>query len=236
MRNLPAGIVQKIWEFAESGGRVLITPESLLGDEYNRQQPFLSRLGIAIEQTRHPKPGTIGAMTQGYDQSFSQDVAFTSGSRQKLRVPLWDGMELETGGVSQKLRLTGDAESIANFSDGGAALARTRTGRGVIYYSAASLTSKSYWRLLDRIFQDANVTRPVRVRDADNPEAWELEARYVVSGKRRLLYVTSHKNGPLNVELQLPPKDTATLFDLRNRTTVESITLPSRETGIYELR
>ncbi|MCZ2078051.1 MAG: beta-galactosidase trimerization domain-containing protein [Bryobacteraceae bacterium] len=236
VRNLPAGIVQKIWEFAESGGRVLITPESLLGDEYNRQQPFLSRLGIAIEQTRHPKPGTIGAMTQGYDQSFSQDVAFTSGSRQKLRVPLWDGMELETGGVSQKLRLTGDAESIANFSDGGAALARTRTGRGVIYYSAASLTSKSYWRLLDRIFQDANVTRPVRVRDADNPEAWELEARYVVSGKRRLLYVTSHKNGPLNVELQLPPKDTATLFDLRNRTTVESITLPSRETGIYELR
>ena len=54
------------------GGRVLVVPESFLGDEYNRPADYLARLGITIRETQRPKPGGLGTMVQGYDQSFSQ--------------------------------------------------------------------------------------------------------------------------------------------------------------------
>ncbi|MEK7406609.1 MAG: hypothetical protein AAB225_16020 [Acidobacteriota bacterium] len=81
MRNIPAEEVAKIREYASRGGRVLIVPESFLGDEYNR--------------------------AQGYDQSFSQDVVFALDAPVRLEgAP--GGLEIQ--GMRQNIEVSGDTQ------------------------------------------------------------------------------------------------------------------------------
>src|SRR6266496_2255318 len=84
VRNIPTEVFEKIFDYAGQGGRVLVVPESFLGNEYNRLTDCLARLGITVRQTRRPKPGSSEAMVQGYDQSFSKAVTFGSGAPEKL--------------------------------------------------------------------------------------------------------------------------------------------------------
>src|SRR5438034_1249209 len=106
-RNIPGEVFEKISEYASQGGRVLVVPESFLGDEYNRPADYLARMGITIRETQRPKPGGLGAMVQGYDQSFSQTVTFADDAPQKLVAAGAEGFgpigELKTGGVRQIL-------------------------------------------------------------------------------------------------------------------------------------
>src|SRR5258708_4791060 len=105
VRNLPREVFEKVSEYASAGGRVLVVPESFLGDEYNRPVDYLARLGVTIRETQRPKPGGLGVMVQGYDQSFSQAPSFADGAPQTLSAAGAEGFgaigELKTGGVRQ---------------------------------------------------------------------------------------------------------------------------------------
>lgn len=234
VRNLPAAVVEAVWKFARAGGLVMITPESLLGDEYNRPRDFLAALGIAVERTERPAPGKVGRMVQGYDQSFAQQVTEVDSAPVKLKP---EGIEAQ--GVRQRLRVPAAARVLHQYPDGSPAVVRLPQDRGAIYYSAASLEERSYARLLEAVFQDAAIARPIRLRHAATEGPWRVEARLPADGRRKLLYAINYLDTPARFRLSPPPGE---LRDLRAPGTEvhlagdAEIEVPARQTAIWEVR
>ncbi|PYU68159.1 MAG: hypothetical protein DMG49_16740, partial [Acidobacteria bacterium] len=241
VRNTPTEVFEKIWDYAVHGGRVLVVPESFLGDEYNRATDHASRLGLIIRQTQRPKPGGVGAMVQGYDQSLSQSVAFVDDTPQKLsptRTEVFGSIDqLETRGIRQIFEAKSDAKILFRYSDGGPAIVQMAVGQGAIYYSGSSLEERSYGRLLEDLFREARVTRPVRLRIIGGGDAWNIEARFAPLGNRKLLYLVNYNSTPKRVRVDAGPGFFSSLLDLRDHHDVQGaeITLPAHQTAIYEM-
>jgi beta-galactosidase len=239
-RNLPAGVAAKIWAYAEQGGRVLVLPESLLGDEYNQPARYLERLGIKIGSTEVPKAGRGRGMVQGYDQSFSERVAYSEGPALTLK-PAGGAVaavgELKTRGVRQSVTASPDSEVLFRYPNGGAAVVRKTLGRGAVYYAAASLEPEAASRLLEYLFGEAGVKRPVRVRPLDGTPQGLVEARFAEAEGRKLLYVVNSGERPVRLRVEAAPELFARLRELRGRTEIEGreIEVPARQTLIYEL-
>jgi beta-galactosidase len=230
-RNVPPDVVARIREYATAGGRVLIVPESLLGDEYNRRADYLTKLGITVRETLRPKAAGGGRMVQGYDQSFSEDVSFDDGASLKLSPGA-----LEARGVRQTIDLAGKIEVLYRRPDGQPAIVRVTLGRGAIDYAACSLEERSYARLLDTLFTEAGVDRSARVVALDGADKSRVEARFARLGPRRLVYVTNFNPRPLRLRVDAGP--VAGLEELRDgrATRGGEIEVPARQTGIYEIR
>jgi len=240
-RNIPSEVFEKISEYAARGGRVLIVPESFLGDEYNRPADYLARLGITVRETQRPKPGGLGAMVQGYDQSFSQAATFADDAPQQLVAAGAEGFgpigELKTGGVRQIFEAKSNAKVLSRYSHGEPAIVQMPAGKGIIYYSGSLLEERSYARLLDAVFRQAGVTRPVRMRRVGGGDAHNIEARFAPLGSRKLLYVVNYNPAPARLGVDAAPGRISHLLDLRDGIEIRGaeITIPPHQTAIYEM-
>ena len=110
-------------------------------------------------------------------------------------------------------------------------------GQGAIYYSGSSLEERSYGRLLEDLFREARVTRPVRLRIIGGGDAWNIEARFAPLGNRKLLYLVNYNSTPKRVRVDAGPGFFSSLLDLRDHHDVQGaeITLPAHQTAIYEM-
>jgi beta-galactosidase GanA len=240
VRNIPPDVVEQIWTYASQGGNVVITPESFLGDEYNHPEDYLKQLGVKVRETQRPAPGGLGSLLQGYDQSFSQHVTFASGRTAILRP---DGSEaaatgaLETQGVQQRIGIDRTAKVLYSYPDGTPAVVRVAIGKGSVYYAAASLTAQSYSRLLDTVFTNAGIQRPIRIQMVNGSTPWKVEARFAPLGKRRLLYVINFNDQPMDLKLKPESGAVEMLHQLRDDKTISSdhIKVEPHQTYIYEL-
>ena len=236
-RNVPTEVATAIWDYASNGGRVLIMPESLLGDEYNRPRNYLEPLGISIRETWRPKPSGTRRMVQGYDQSFSQSVKFTTGAAEKLKPAMPGAAEMEVRGLRQVIETAAGAEVLFRFADRSLAIVRTRLGQGAVDYVAGSLEEQSYASLLDGLFTEAGVGRTVRVRPLDGAGKWKVEARFARLGSRKLLYVTNFNGVAVHLALDAPSVSFTSLRELRDQQAIQGnqITVPAHQTAIYEM-
>jgi len=241
VRNIPSEVFEKISEYASQGGRVLVVPESFLGDEYNRHADYLARLGITIRETQRPKPGGLGAMVQGYDQSFSQAATFANDAPQQLNAAVAEGFgpigELKTGGVRQIFEAKSNAKILARYSHGEPAIVQMPAGKGIIYYSGSLLEEQSYARLLEAVFREAGVTRPVRMRRVGGGDAHNIEARVAPLGSRKLLYVVNYNPAPARLGVDAATGRVNRLLDLRDGIEIRGaeVTVPAHQTAIYEM-
>lgn len=239
VRNVPAGVVTSIRDYVEGGGHVLILPESLLGDEYNRPQPFLAQFGVTVRATERPRAAGSGRMVQGYDQSFAQDVAFGGGASETLTAatPEFAALgRLATAGVRQTVEPAANAQILYRYADGRPAVVRARVGKGVVDYAAASLEEAGYAHLLDVLAGEAGVSRPVRVRPAGEPGK-AVEARFTWLGERRLVYIFNANTQPVRAHVETSEGRVVALTELRGgqHTPGGEVTIPPRQTNIYEL-
>jgi len=241
VRNIPTEVFEKIFDYAVQGGRVLMVPESFLGNEYNRPTDFLARLGIAVRETRRPEPGTLDAMVQGYDQSFSQTVTFGNDAPEKLLPAGTEAFgsigQLEARGVRQNFELQGKAVILFRYPGGGPAVVEMPVEKGAIYYSGASLEERTYARLLDALLDKTGVTRPVHLRALDGRDRWKIEARFARLGNRKLVYIVNFNPVPVRLNIDAPPGFFSDLLDLRDQheTRRGPIAVPARQTAIYEM-
>lgn len=241
VRNIPSDVVKQIWTYASRGGTVVITPESFLGDEYNHPEDYLKRLGLKIRETQRPAPGALGSLVQGYDQSFSQQVLFAHDEGVTLRP---DGSEaaaigtLYTQGVQQHLGIDRNAKVLYSYPNGTPAVVRVAIGKGSVYYAAASLKAQSYSHLLDSLFSEAGIQRPIRAQNLDGSVTWKIEARFAPLGKRKLLYVINFNDRPMGLRLQSKPRPIETLHQLRDDIMIsgDRIEVQPHQTYIYELK
>ena len=229
-RNLPAAVVAKLWDYAAQGGHVVVMPESMLGDEYNRPQPYLTEIGVAVRETARPKATASGRMVQGYDQSFSEAVDFAgAGAEDLLPASSLDLGALKAEGVRQRIEAAPELKVLYRFADGSPAIVSKAMGTGTITYSAVSLNQESYSRLLDSLFESAKITRPLRVR-GKNP----VEARYATLGNRRLLYVVNFENEPVEITVDAAIQS---MQELRGGQSIKGhrVTVPAKQTLIFEV-
>jgi hypothetical protein len=83
-----------------------------------------------------------------------------------------------------------------------------------VYCLAIPLEPSSYARLLDRLFEYAKISRPVRFTDSEGQRIWQVEGRSVRRDGDWLLYLINHGDKKEMVKLALPVK-AQSLTDLR---------------------
>lgn len=233
VRNLPQDVFDAILKYVSEGGHVLIVPESLLGDEYNRPQNYLAKLGISVDRTLRPKPSRTSNMVQGYDQSFSQSVQFEA-EKQEALTPVNAGSQLTSGGLRQVMRIDANAIARYRYSDGTPAIASRRLGKGTIDYASCNFEKDSYSRLLDSMFTDAGVSRPIRLLGS---KTRDVEARYAHLRSRELFYVFNQQNESVQLKVEIPGRSLHSMQDLRDQKVIsgEVISIPPQQTSIFEL-
>ena len=116
-------------------------------------------------------------------------------------------------------------------------IVRIPARKGVIYYSGSLLEERSYARLLEALFREAGVTRPVRLRMAGGGDPWNIEARFAPLGNRKLLYVVNYNPAPARLGLDAVPDRVSHLLDLRDGNEIRGaeITVPAHQTDAVTL-
>ena len=112
-------------------------------------------------------------------------------------------IRLRGRGAVQTLKLGANSTALAHLADGNPAVVKCATGRGSVYYLATPLEPESYARLLDRVFERASVSRPLRVTGASGDRVWQIEARALRRERDWLLYVVNHNDAGVEVKLRL---------------------------------
>ena len=228
-----------IQEYAAGGGHMLMLPESLLGDEYNRPQSYLAQFGVDVRSTQRPSAAESGRMVQGYDQSFSHDVAFGGGVSETLTAvdPVFATTgPLVSAGVRQTIEPAADDKILYRYADGRPAIVRARIGKGVADYASASLAEAGYARFLDVLAGEAGISRPVRVRLVGGPGK-RVEARFARLGERRLMYIFNGNARPVQARVETDGGRVAALTELRSGQAIRGgeVIVPPNQTNIYEL-
>jgi len=83
-----------------------------------------------------------------------------------------------------------------------------------VYYLAMPLDPQSYAQLVNRLFENANISRPVRFTDSEGRRIWQVEGRSLRQDGDWLLYLINHGDTTAMVKLTLPAEPLS-MKDLR---------------------
>jgi len=235
-QSLPAGVVDRVWQFVENGGHVFAAPGSMATDEYNHPQGYLKRAGIVVREDHAADVRASTEQVQRYDQTFAQMISFSSVRGPSLMpspdTPYASLGSLATEGTREALKVAGRGRVLFRFPDGGAGVSAVPMGKGELIYSGASFPEKDYWRLLDVLFKEAGVERNFRTG------AWKVESRMTTLGGRELLYLTNFGEQSVSVRVQGGRSSITGFLDLRGNASIDGnqLSLGAGETAILETR
>jgi hypothetical protein len=200
---LPEDAFDALDAYVRGGGRVLVLPESLGYDEYTRSRDYLARWGITVERTERPEVRGFGEMMQRYDQNLEHAVVYGAGVETKaVRFAGGFGpIPLRTSGVFQYVRAEG-GDVLASDAEGRPILLRKTLDRGIVWYAAGELTGDSLHRLLDVLFDEVRVERPLKVADRSGRRVPGLEARLVRRKHDDLIYVANESGEDIDFTIQ----------------------------------
>jgi hypothetical protein len=235
-------VIKNVYGFVEQGGTLVMLPSSFLSDEYNRPADYLAQIGVQVRRIEQPQTDQTGEVEQAYDQSFHERVVYRSQPVVDLSIEASalfapSPPRLQAEGTRQEVVISGTHQTLATFPNGQAALVSLNRGRGVIYYSATSFPKGSLSSLLDRIFDRSRVERPLRVRGESGGLLGDVEARYVSSGSRKLMYLVNLNETPVSAKIELEGKAPSRLFELRKQVKLEAnrISVAAGKTLIFRL-
>jgi glycosyl hydrolase family 42 (putative beta-galactosidase) len=218
-RHVPPEVARALLDYAKGGGHLVITPESLLADQYLRPLDFFAQIGVEIVKSTAGGEREVGSLEPQYDQTLRRAVATAGVVDSEITTRAGDELgdevlRLKGHGIAQTLKLGEGSPPVARFADGSAAIVERTVGRGIVWYLATPLEPQSYARLLDRLLARAGVSRPVRVADASGKRIWQVEARALRRERDWLLYVVNHGGAAVEITLSLPAP-ARSLKDLR---------------------
>lgn len=213
-RYVEADVFTNLLAWARNGGMLVITPTSLVADEYSRKRNYLAQLGIEVTSEELPEL-TAGDARRGIDQTGEMDfiqgpVAKTIVSREPRRtldvapqgLLAAVGATLDAAGTIQTLRASPDWTAAAKYGgDGGPAIVARPLGKGRVVYLGAQLSVGSRRAVLDRLMDLAGVSRPVRVHAPDGGCLEDVESRTVAQDGALLTYLCNTAGRPAEVEL-----------------------------------
>jgi beta-galactosidase GanA len=211
--------VNKVLAFARSGGTVVVMPTSFVADEYNRRRMYLKDLGIEVTQEIVPKylagKAKAGVEEPGSEYDFIQGpIAKTVVEDQPKATITWKGKgaapakELAGLGIRQTIKLTGAQEVLATYEDATPAIVRGKLGTGQVIYVAMQLEDASAADLLDWVYAEAGVKRPVRVVGFDGKRVPGVESRTVpcIQGYLTYLYNLTDRSVKAKLRYEKRPR------------------------------
>jgi hypothetical protein len=195
---VPGPAVAAILRWVEGGGTLVVSPDSLLADEYARPSETLRTLGVRLLRREPPRLKRGERFVTVYNLS---DLP---------RMPLWQesgkrftsgGVPLEAAGGRQILEC--DAAVVrARFQDGTPALLEMHRGRGVVYWLAAPLEPLSWGRFLSMVAENAGLKPDLGVVGEEGGFVTELEYRVTSWEGCRLAYFYNNSDQELRLQLQ----------------------------------
>ncbi|MCI0625475.1 MAG: beta-galactosidase trimerization domain-containing protein [Acidobacteria bacterium] len=239
-KYVQAEVADKLLDYVNEGGHLVVSPESLIANEYLRPLDFMSRIGVRVKETKGSPEGDLGELVQQYDQTFRQQ-RLTAPQKSAIKTLARDifadgNLTLQGNGLVQSLEATPGNPILAEFQDGRPAIVKHSHGNGSIYFLATPLESRSYAELLDRLFEKAGIQRAVRVLGGQGKRVWGIETRNVRQGRGRLLYVVNHTADSHSVQIKVPESLTqATELRTGRAIQPESVALKPHETQIIKL-
>ena len=205
----------KIVTFAKSGGTVVVTPTSLVADEYNRRRFYLKAFGIEVTGETVPKylsaKARAGVAQPKSEYSFIQGpIAPTVVTDEPTATLTWrnekakhaPGRTLAGRGIRQQIKVTGPSTALATYDDGSPAIVANKLGRGEVLYLAMQLDEPSMTAFLDWTYERADVERWVRATDPQDRRIPGLESRTVTYRGGYLTYVYNMTQTSVKVKLQ----------------------------------
>jgi hypothetical protein len=249
-----ASVVERVMAFAESGGQVVLVPNSWFFDQYARKQPYLGSLGVSVTSMKAPriKAGTaktgiqrdmVGEETEApFLMGLIVDTVVADVPKAAIKAAnrglFADGATtLQGAGVRHSARIEGRGKVLAHFNEGQPAIAEIPAGNGAVYYLAIPLVEDSMAEVLDRLLVKAGVRRDVRFLSPSGRRVPRLEYGAVESRGRWLAYVNNldPKQGQ-----QIKFAGRVKFRGIRNLTLENDLplefTLPPGETWILELQ
>ena len=213
-RFVAEDVHEKVLEWVRGGGTMMVTPTSLVADEYNRKRDYLGKLGIEILTEELPEM-MAGEAVRGIDQEpgemdFIQGpVAKTIVTKQPkrgvvtidkdLRLPA----EMSAEGILQTVKASKDWTTMASYADGkGPAMLSRKLGEGRIIYLAGQLALADRKTLIDRVMARCGVGRPIRAYAPDRSYPDGVEFRAVGEGNAYLAYLANTSLEPREIVLK----------------------------------
>ena len=200
-------VVQKVMDFARSGGQVVLVPNSWFFDQYNRKQDYLAPLNIQVTSMKAPKI-VAGQARTGIQRDASGeeteapflmglivDSVVTEVPKAKIKTARSDvfrqEMELQGAGVRHVLQVGGDNRVLATFPDHQPAIVQVPMEKGGIYYLAIPLVSDSMVELMDGVLAGCGAQSPIRFLTPDGKHVSGLEYRAIKTSDGWLAFVNN---------------------------------------------
>jgi beta-galactosidase len=222
---VPGPVTDAILHWVEGGGTLIVSPDSLLADEYARPADTLVKLGLKMVR-REPAPLPHGeTVVTEYNADELPRMAFTA-----------NGVRLEAVGARQVLECA-KADVGGRFQDGVPALVRQQRGRGQLYWLTAALEPASWQRFLSLVARQAGLEPELQLSAEAGSTAEYVEYRVTALQGRRLAYL--YNNSDRDVHLVLKPAFAHRgMLDLRTLAPIEAgrLAVPARETAIVEFQ
>jgi beta-galactosidase len=215
---VPEKVTAEILRWVDGGGTLIVSPDSLLADEYARPKDTLRALGARLIRTEPPRLKRGERAVTSYNFADLPRMPFTAG-----------GKGLQAAGARQILQCA-PSSVMSKFQDGNPALLRLPHGRGFVYWLAAPLDGASWSSFLTLAAEAAGLKPDLRVTP-------EVEYRVTEVEGRRLAYLYNNSGQDLRLTLQ-PSFAFNRIVDRRTETPLAGrvLSLPARDTAILEFR
>lgn len=222
---MPRPVVEAILQWVDSGGTLVVSPDSLLADEYARPSDTLARLGLRLRR-HEPAPLPHGEkVVTAYNVAELPHMPFT------LR-----GDHLEAIGARQVLECP-SAQVAARFPDGAPAVVQLQHHRGRIYWLASELEPASWRRFLTLVGKESGLDSGLRLSSSPAEAIDQIEYRVTTLDGRRIAYLCNNSDRDASLVLQ-PAFASHGLLDLRAAKSLDNVrlALPARETALVEFK
>jgi beta-galactosidase GanA len=225
VRYLPQSVIGEIMRWVEAGGTLIVSPDSLVGDEYARPFQGARLPGVRVTRTEPPQLKRGETVVTEYNREDLPRMRFSAGGR-----------ALEAAGVRQWVECRPE-DIIARFADGGPAIVRLRRGSGTVYWLTAPLVSEGWAQFLSFASAQSGLEPELSITSEGGQGASSVEYRLTSFERGRLAYI--YNNSDQDLRLLLRPRFSfTTVLNLRTGTPVVNapMFLPARETALLEFR
>ncbi|CAK4863927.1 unnamed protein product [Aphanomyces euteiches] len=224
--------------YIRDGGQLLVLPESLTSDEYNHPKDYLARWGVQVEATFSAEILGFGELVQRYDQNMERNVQYGKGIH-KTSVAgesTFTTVPIQISGLFQKLAAP-QADIFASDKAGNPLFLKQSLEKGFIWYAAGSLEPASLYHLLDRLFDEVEICRSLKVTDLNGERVMGLEARLIRRKHDDLVYVANESGRAVSfiIHTDRPMHQIRELRSLQYFTKPEGL-IQNQETLLFSLR
>jgi hypothetical protein len=230
---LPAGVTNKILHWVDGGGILVVSPDSLIADEYARPSQRPPVPGLRVLRRDAPRLKRGEKFVTDYNLADLPRMPLLSRGGEPF---ILGGVALEAAGM--RLMVECDPASVmAHFRDGGPALIHLRSGRGHIYWLTTPLLPESWGRFLSSIAEKSGLKPDLLVSNEEGGPVSDIEYRVIGFEGGHLAYFYNSSDRDVNLFLR-PRFLFKQILDRRTETPLSGtrLLLPRRETSIVQFR